>query len=230
MQRFAFKICHKYMRKMITFCMAVLFTTTVVAQVGKRADFIFMAGPLYTTKTNLQHINIINPGIGGYIFNEKATAGLSFQTLISFYLSKKWHINTGLDIDEKGFITKGGASSGTASGPVSFDNHKIAFYAGAPLSIERYLLGNKKMQLTIDAGILQQWKISSALESADLLSNQFSLMGGVYGKFSLKGKGKILVHPVFRYSLSQIQSPLINDSKSPSFNAYSIGLEVGYSF
>ena len=228
MQRLAFKVCLASMKRIMTLVIAVLLTSAVFAQAVKKTSFRLLAGPVYTTKTNRQHVYNLNPGWGLFSLDEKAATGLSFQALVSFYLSKNWRLNTGIDMDEKGFIAEG-VTSGPADGPLNYKYRKTAYYAGIPVSIETYLLNKKKFQLSVDAGLLPQWKTFTAKNGDELLKNQFTLMAGFYGKFPL-GHSSILVHPVFRYSLSQIQDPLINDSKSPGFNAYSIGLEVGYSF
>ncbi len=193
MQRFSLNVCQAGMKRILIFATTILFTLSAVAQTGKKASFRLLAGPVYTTKTSQQHVYNLNPGWGLYSLDEKAATGLSFQALVSFYLSKNWRLNTGIEMDEKGFIAEG-ITSGPADGPLNYKYRKTGYYAGVPVSIERYLLNKKKIQLTVDAGILPQWETFSSKDGKELLKSQFTLIGGFYGKFPL-GNNSILVHP-----------------------------------
>ncbi len=197
-----------------------------MAQTGKKTRFRVLAGPAYITKTNLTNFSM-GTGWGVYNRYEKATVGISVQAMASFYLAKSLRLNTGIVLDTKGFTAKG-SGPGPNDGPVSYQYQVTGGYLGIPLSLEASLLSHKKFQLSIDAGLLEQWKIFSSKNGTDLAKNQLSLTGGFYGSLAASGR-KILLHPLFRYGLNPFQGPLIG-GPSPNYHAISIGLELGYQF
>jgi len=193
------------------------------AQSDKKVSFIVLAGITKSSKTNLQnsHYNIY------YYYKEKAFTGMSAQFLASFRLGKSWHINTGIAADSKGFATDA-IQPGPADGPMPSHYNSTGYYTGIAAAVEKTLFTAKKFRLSVDAGCTPQWRTFASDHGKDLLSSQFTLTGGLYGKFAL-GKMQLLAHPVYRHSLTQIQDARIG-GPSPSFQAYSAGLELGIQF
>lgn len=195
----------------------VLASITASAQNSKKTSFLFMAGPLYSSRTNLQD--------KAWTYNESGVVGFSGQALVSFRLAKKWRLNTGFGMDTKG-ISYNIYYPGPADGLVEKHYSKTAIYMGIPISFERNINGAHNAQFSFDLGVLPQWRTFYSGSGNELYTGQFSLMAGFYGKFTA-GKTKIIGHPVFRYGLSQLDEPLVNDSKTASFHSWSAGIEFG---